>query len=120
MGAMNEIYRNEIANHGASLINYMGLVDDNGDEIEGGDYERLEVHWADADDGTIRPYANQDLDEDLIFDIPEDTTIGGWRGYSDKEGGTEYGGADLDEPENYPNGGKFQLIGDDSGIKHDA
>ena len=31
--SMTEAYRNAIANHGATLITHIGLVDENGDEL---------------------------------------------------------------------------------------
>ena len=112
MAGMEEVYRNEIADHGAGLISHIGLVDDTGNELEGGDYSRKAVTWTSASDGTIRP------NEDLTFDIPGGATVGGWRGYSEITGGTEYGGADLVN-ETYTNDGQYTLLADQTGIKHE-
>lgn len=108
---MNSEYRNEIADHGASLISHIGLLDENGSEISGGGYERQEVSWTTASDGTIRPT------ETLSFDVPADTTIGGWSGYDAQEDGTDYGGADIEE-EHFTNEGVFELREDGTGILH--
>ena len=110
MPGMTEQYRNEIADHGGSLITHIGLVDENGEELSGGGYERLAVTWTTADDGTIRP------SEDLIFDVPAGT-VAGWRGYSASEGGTDYGGKDLTE-ETFAAEGQYRLLADQTGILH--
>lgn len=120
MAGMNTAYLNAIANHGASQITHIGLVNQDGEEIEGGDYARQEVYWSDASDGTVRPYGNADLTEDIVFEVPEGATVAGWRGYDDASSGTNYGGADFDEAETYSNDGQFQLVGDDSGILHNT
>jgi len=106
---VNEDYRNEIADHGASLIDEIGLVDEGGEEISGGDYSRQAITWTSATDGTIRP------ESDLTFDIPGGSTVAGWRGYSDV--GTEYGGDDL-TAESFENDGEYKLLADQTGILH--
>ena len=99
--AMSGSYLDALASHGATLIKYIGLVDDAGDELSGGTpaYARKQVYWSSpsAGNGTIRPYADSGLSQDLIFNVPAGTTVGGWRGYSAVTGGTDYGGEDLDE-----------------------
>ena len=74
---MEAVYRNAIADHGATLISHIALVDETGTEITGGSpaYARQPVTWTIASDGTIRP------DADLTFDIPAGVTVGCWRGY---------------------------------------
>ena len=114
MPNMSEGYRNAIADHGASLITHIGLVDENGTELEGGSpaYIRKAVTWTDASDGTIRPNA------DITFDIPEDTTVGGWRGYSQEAtGGTDYGGKALTQ-ETFASQGEYKLLSASTGILH--
>lgn len=108
---MNTTYRNEIADHGAGLIAYIGLVNDVGVEISGGSYARQSVSWTAASDGTVRPTA------DLTFSIPAGTTVGGWRGYSAATAGTDYGGEDLTN-ESYTNEGEYKLIAAQTGILH--
>lgn len=116
MPNMEEVYRNAIADHGASLITHIGLVDETGTELTGGDpaYARQAVTWTDASDGTIRPTA------DLTFDIPEDTTVGGWRGYNQLDpgaGSVNYGGKALTQ-ETYTNQGTYNLLSAETGILH--
>jgi len=112
--AMTEAYRNAIADYGASLITYIGLVDETGTELSGGDpaYARQPVTWTAASDGIIRPSA------DLTFDVPAGTTVGGWRGYSALTGGTDYGGADLTQ-ETFTNQGTYTLLAAQTGIRHE-
>ncbi len=114
--AMSEGYRNAIADAGAALITHIGLVDDQGAELSGGDYARLPVYWSTASGGIIRPYADESLTEDLEFDVPAGT-VGGWRGFSALSGGTNYGGEDL-TPETYAAPGKYRLLASGTGIKH--
>lgn len=114
--AMSEGYRNAIANAGADLIKYIGLVDHLGTELSGGDYERLAVYWSSASGGIIRPWANEELNQDLEFDVPAGK-VKGWRGYSAKTGGTDYGGEALTE-ETFAAAGKYRLLGASTGVKH--
>lgn len=110
---MNVTYRNAIANHGASLITHIGLVDEVGDEIAGGSYARQAVTWTSADDGIIRPNAN------LVFDIPESTTVAGWKGFSASTGGTDYDGKDLTN-ETFNASGTYTLVASGTGILHNT
>ncbi len=114
--AMKEIYRNAIATHGASLVKYIGLVNDQAAELSGGGYERKQVYWGDPDDGVIRPYANSAKTEDLLFDVPAGK-VGGWRGYSAKTGGTDYGGSNV-TVETYAAAGEYRLKASLTAIKH--
>ncbi len=109
--AMAENYRNAIANHGGSLIKYIGLVNASGVEISGGGYARKAVTWTTAADGTIRPNA------DLVFDIPAGATVAGWRGFSAATTGTNYGGEDL-TPEAFAGAGQYKLLAANTGILH--
>jgi len=113
MPNMTDGYRNAIANHGASLITHIGLVDETGTELTGGSpaYERQAVTWTSASDGIIRPTA------DLTFDIPENTTVAGWRGYSALTAGTNYGGKALTQ-ETYAAQGEYKLLAASTGILH--
>ena len=113
MASMKDVYLEEIAGRGAEVIDYIGLVDDEGNELSGGDYERKPVTWDVESDGTIRPT------EDITFSIPGGTTVGGWRGYDSSDGGTDYGGADLDE-ETFTNDGEYTLLSDETGILHNS
>lgn len=113
---MNVVYRNAIGDHGASLVTHIGLVDELGDEIAGGDYARQAVTWTSAgsgddDDGTIRPTA------DVVFNIPASTTVGGWRGFSASTGGIDYGGQTLQQ-ESFNNEGEYTLRADGTAINH--
>ncbi len=116
---MEEVYLNEIADHGITLINYIGLVDDDGNELTGGDpaYARKVVTMERTAAGIIRP------DADLTFDIPESTTVAGWRAYSEADdsvlGDIDYGGADLD-PEAFVNQGEYKLLAAGTGIVHEV
>ena len=113
MPNMETVYLNGIADHGASLITHIGLVDETGTELTGGDpaYERQAVTWTDASGGTIRPNA------DLTFNVPENTTVGGWRGYSALTAGTNYGGKALTD-ETFAKQGEYKLLSASTGILH--
>lgn len=110
---MEVAYRNAIADHGASLITHIGLVDETGTEITGGSpaYARQAVSWTSASSGSISPTA------DLTFDIPASTTVGGWRGYSASTGGTDYGGEDLTQ-ETFASQGEYVLQAAGTAINH--
>lgn len=108
---MNEIYRNAIANAGAALITYIGIIDELGQELSGGEYARQPVTWNTATGGVIRPTDN------LIFLIPPGVTIAGWRGYSAISGGTNYGGGALSS-QTFTGGGQLTLIAANMGILH--
>jgi len=109
---MDTNYLNAIALHGAGLISHIGLVNGSGTEISGGTYARQAVTWDDTD-GLIRP------DADLVFDIPEGSTVAGWRGYSASSGGTNYGGAALTSQE-FSIDGTYTLQASGTGINHQA
>ncbi len=116
---MEEVYLNEIADYGITLINYIGLVDDDGNEITGGSpaYERIAVTMERTVAGIIRP------DGDLTFNIPESTTVAGWRAYSEADdsqpGDIDYGGADL-TTEVFTNQGEYKLLAAGTGIVHEV
>lgn len=86
---MSAAFRAACATHGGSLVATLGLVDDQGRELTGGTpaYRRRAVAWQAVTDGTLRPV------RDLVFDVPADATVAGWRAYS--RSGEDYGGADL-------------------------
>lgn len=111
--AMTEAYRNSIADHGATLITHIGLVDDLGNELTGGSpaYARKPVTWTAAAAGSISPTA------DTTFDVPAGATVGGWRGYSALTLGTDYGGADLTH-EVFAGQGTYQLLAAGTAINH--
>ena len=110
---MNATYRNAIADHGGTLITHIGLVDETGTEITGGDpaYARQPVTWTAAADGLIRPTA------DLTFNIPAGVTVGAWRGYSALTDGIDYDGANLTN-EAFASQGEYTLLAASSGIDH--
>lgn len=112
---MNETYRNLIANAGANVITHIGLVDQAGDELSGGSpaYARQPVSWTAAVDGFVSPTA------DLVFNVPANTTVAGWSGFSADMGGTPYGGEDLTQ-EHFNGQGEFTLLAAGTGIAHDA
>jgi hypothetical protein len=114
MATMSVTYRNLIAYAGGLLITHIGLVDDEGVELSGGDpaYARQAVTWADPSGGTIRPNA------DLTFDVPAGTIVAGWRGFSALTEGIDYGGEPLVE-EAFTNQGQYKLLCASTGIKYD-
>jgi len=109
---METNYLNAIALHGASLISHIGLVNELGTEITGGDpaYARQSVTWTDTD-GLIRPSV------DLVFDVPEGVTVGGWRGFSAVSAGTNYGGGNLTDVA-FSVQGTYTLQASGTGINH--
>lgn len=115
MPNMTEGYRNAIADHGGGLITHIGLVDETGTELTGGSpaYARQAVTWTGASGGTIRPNA------DLIFDVPANATVGGWRGFSASTAGTNYGGKALTQ-ETFASQGEYKLLSANTGILHSS
>ena len=114
MPNMNSNYRNAVADHGGTLITHIGLVDNTGTELSGGDpaYARQPTTWDAADDGTIRP------SDSLVFNAPAGANVSGWRGYSALTGGTEYGGKALTR-EDYVGQGTYLLDKEQTAIKHE-
>jgi hypothetical protein len=119
--AMTEAYLNAIATEGATIITHIGLLDEYGVELDGGDpaYARKAVTWEGTasggaiENGYIKPNA------DLTFDVPAATTVAGWSGFSADENGTEYGGADL-TAESFTNQGQYKLLNAGTGISHEV
>lgn len=107
--AMSTGFINAIADHGAGLIKYIGLVDGSGTEISGGTYARKAVTWTSASSGTVRPTA------DLTFNIPAGATVSGWSGFSALTAGTNYGGKDL-TAEAFGGAGQYTLVASGTGI----
>ena len=111
MPNMEVEYHNEIANHGATVITHIGLVDESGNEIDYEEYERQPVTWENAVDGVIQPT------EDLTFNVPGGTTIAGWRGYDDLTAGTNYGGKSVTD-ETPQEDAQYVLLAEETGIQH--
>lgn len=118
--AVSNAYLNECANAMRTKVKYLGLVDDNGDEITGGGYERMPVTWTTAPAsgvGVLRPT------DSIVFSVlGGGTVIGGWRGYSAKTGGTDYGGIDFPvaEQEEFKNDGEVRLVPEKTALKHEV
>jgi hypothetical protein len=114
--AMSDDYLSGVlAPAGAAAITHIGLVDETGTELSGGEpaYARKAVTWTSPSDGLIRPNA------DIEFDVPASTTVGGWRGFSGSAGGTDYGGEDLTN-EAFAAQGTYTLRADQTSIDHNA
>lgn len=111
---MSAAYRNALADHGATLITHIGLVNGSGVEVSGGSYARKAVTWDTTDaDGLMRPNAN------LVFDIPAGGVVAGWRGYSALTSGTDYGGHTLTQ-ETYGSAGTYTLLAASTSVDHNA
>ena len=115
MAGMSAHYFDAQRDHGKTLITHIGLVNDAGVELSGGDpaYARKEVNWDNDGTGVMRPAVN------LTFDVPAGTTVGGWRGYSQLVGGTDYGGKDVTQ-EVYAGQGQYTLLAAQTSITHTA
>lgn len=113
---MSEAFRNLLSDYAAAILTHIGLVDETGTEIQGGDpaYARKPVEWTAAADGLIRPTL------DLVFDVPANTTVAGWRAYSALAGGADYGGGEFAAPEVYSGQGNYRLLAAQTGISVDA
>ena len=96
---METTYTNAIADHGASLITHIGLVNAEGTEVS---TERKAASWDAASNGRIN------LSAALTFDVAGGLTVAGWRGFSQVTGGTNYGGASLTE-ETFAGDGTYTL-----------
>ena len=98
---------------GDSLLLYMGLVDDGGIELSGGDpaYARVLVAWTVPDESdTIHPTENP------VFNIPGGGTIvAGWRSYTAITDGDDLGGKDLTPVRTFEGQGTLLLDKDEMG-----
>ncbi len=98
---------------GDSLLLWMGLVDEVGAELAGGDpaYARVAVEWTAPDeDDEIHPVSNP------IFDIPGgSTTVAGWRCYTAATLGDDLGGKDLSPARTFEGQGTLALDKDEMG-----
>ncbi len=109
---MNAAYLNELASRGATLMAYLGLVDSNGQEITGSQYERQAARWTVTADGQVL------LTEEVRFIVDPGTEIGGWAAFSASSGGINYGGAMFPDPETIVNGGVVILLPGETGVRH--
>jgi hypothetical protein len=91
------------ATHVATLIVYVGLVNEAGTELSGGSYARQPC-VATATAGNVRLVADE------TFSVPAGT-VAGWRAYSASTGGTDWGG-DPVTPEVYAAPGQYVLTVD--------
>ena len=109
---MNVTYANALANYGGTLMTQIALTNAQGVELSGGNpvYTRRAVTWTAAVGGTIHPQ------EDLIFNIPPNTTVAHWVVLG-ADGVTVYGGGDL-TPETYAGQGEYKLVAATSAINH--
>jgi len=117
MGEVKEVYLNLSVTAPTDEISHIGLWDNNaGAEISGGDpaYSRKAVSWTEAENGVRRPT------EDLVFQVPAESKVTGWRGFDASSGGTNYGGADFEFPEYFEGQGEFTLYAAGSGFRHKA
>ena len=114
MPNMNVEYRNATVAAGAQMITHIGLVDNDGVELSGGEpaYTRKAVTWDQPSGGVIRPTS------DLVFDIPAGKTVAGWRGFTAEFGGTDFGGKSV-VAETFASQGQCVLLKDGSGIRHE-
>lgn len=97
---------NASATHVATLIVYVGLVNEAGTELTGGSYAR-QACTASATGANVR------LTVDETFQVPAGI-VAGWRGFSASSGGIDYGGEDL-TPEVYAAPGEYLLTGASTG-----
>lgn len=109
---MSRAYQIVLAKAGAAAIRFIGLVDADGQELEGGAYLRQPVTCR-ADGTFLRPAT------DLTFAVPAGAVVAGWRAFDRADGGTDFGGADL-MPERFAGRGEYTLLADGTGIDHVA
>lgn len=100
------------ATHVATLVVFVGLVDETGTELTGGSYAR-QACTASATGANVR------LDADETFAVPAGATVAGWRGFSAVTAGTNYGGEDL-TPEVYAAAGQYVLQASATGYNFTA
>jgi hypothetical protein len=108
-------YLNELRDRGIAIITHFGLVDETGTELTGGDpaYARIADTPVADGDGVVRPSTN------LVFNVPEGTTVGGWRAYSAGTEGTDWGGEAVTQ-EAFAAQGQYTLQAAGSSITHVA
>lgn len=114
MTTMSPAYIDAVRTDGAALITYIGLFDASGVEISSASYARQPVAWDESTPGQAVPTA------DLVFDMTAGDVVAAWHGMSALAGGTDYGGADLKDPNGDPftfgNDGTFTLLASGTGI----
>jgi hypothetical protein len=113
---MTDTYDNAVANHGASLIVEVGLIDDTDTELDNTTiYARQSVSWTtaggDSAAGVIRPTA------DIVFNVPAGVTVAGIRFYN--SGGDILGEGSVTN-ETYANDGEFKIVATSTGILHNV
>ncbi len=103
-----------LENAGDELLLYLGLVDDSGFELSGGDpsdpYKRVAVFWT-APDEEDKIYPT----ENPVVVVPGNTDVGGWRCYRQLSGGDDLGGKDFAAPISYQGQGTLIIKKDEMG-----
>lgn len=94
--------KNDAAEGVTDTITHIGLLDETGTELAGGSYARKAVTWGSASNGVVKPTG------DLTFDVPAETTVGGWAGYTASTSGTQKATGTVDQ-EVYNNAGQYVL-----------
>ncbi len=101
----------------ANLLLWISLIDENGDEITGGDpaAARKAVTWDPADaEGILYPV------DSILFDVPGgDTIVAGWKAWDTETIGTgnDWGNAEIVPNRTFSAQGTFLLVKADSGLK---
>lgn len=111
---MNAAYHNVLRTAGKAAATHVGLVDETGTELTGGDpaYARIAESWADDGDGVMR------LAADRTFNVPAGK-VAGWQAYSASSGGTAYGINAVTE-ETFAAQGQYKLLAAQTAVTHSA
>ena len=106
-------HRQQAAINTGNIATYIGLVDDGGNEIVGGDpaYARKPVTWT-APDGDAKIHPT----ESPLFDVPGgDTVVAGWRSYTALTHGEDLGGKTISPSRTFAGQGTLLLDKDEMG-----
>ena len=109
------ILKNNLLDHArtAQLL-WIGLVDENGVELSGGEaeyeYARVAITWT-------APNAQNEIYpvESPVINVPGDTTVLGWRNYTAQTGGSDLGGKNFVSPPTFSGQGTLLLDRDQMG-----
>jgi len=116
MPDMSDHFKQETTNWAAeNLLLWIGLVDDDGNELSGEGYARKPASWTDPAedaDNTIYPTG------DIVFDVPSGY-VAGWRAYDEESTGqgNDMGGKDFTTAYYYTDPGTFALRSDETGVR---
>lgn len=86
--SLNGEFLNFLTDFCETNFNYIGLIDEQGNELSGGGYVRLAPVW-EKSEGRLNLFA------DLTYDVTMGVTISGWKLFNSLEDSVGYGGGNF-------------------------